>query len=290
MAFRGWLGRGCGYLHRKWAIFRQICARWNVQISSLLINFILVAMVFFSVGLIILAASQVQISVNENASGPGIRLSDWILSLVVEERELVALRPQRKAELAGIIVAAVGAIVTGVFAVVAWLLAHVGSNDRARKAVIVTLPIYERGGVGDVRVMMGEYKDANDIIVFGGDFSWMKDRSDDKVFSDMRELVADLNSSGKIRFVSYKDAATVIGSIGQDMCLQLQSAITYNPGLRGLRASLITNPYGRVLIYKVHAERDVEHICRVTDRTKDGGQLLDQFVLLINNLKADQRS
>lgn len=274
-----------GMARQKWSKLRRNLAQWNVQVSSGLINLTLVAMLLLSGALVVLAASQVQLSVNGKISGLDKSISDWILSLVIQEQKVASLNPRDKAGLIGSLVSAAGAIVTAVFAVVAWLISHVSNNVRARSAVITTLPVYDENGVDDVGVMIEEYKYANSIKVFGGDFSWMREaHGESEVFTKMRELVTRLNASKKIDFVSYKDERTVRDSIGTDMHNALKAAIIYNAKLKGLRASFIVSPFGRVLIYKVCADSREMHICRVTDRTKDGKELLDQFGLLVENL------
>lgn len=264
---------------------RRTLAQWNVQVSSILINLTIGLMFFLSVVLFLMAKSQIQLSVNGIASGFGSGLSDNILSFIIKEQKLLSLNSVMKAELIGSLVSAAGAIVTAVFAVVAWLISHVSNNVRARKAVITTLPVYEENGADDVAVMIEEYKYASSVKVFGGDFSWMRVESGDvEIFNKMRSLVESLIASKKITFVSYKNEETVRRSIGDTMHEVLRDIIIYDTRLKGLRASFIDSPFGRVLIYKVCVAKHDMHICRITDRTRDGKELLDQFGLLVGNV------
>lgn len=274
-----------GWVKRHVARIRARAAEWNVQISSLVINVTLIAMIGLSITLIAMAISQVRLTVAQTPSGLTADLSHWVLTLAIDDAKLTELRAADRANLLGMLVSAFGAVVTAVFAVVAWMLSRAESNARSRNTPIATLPVYDSEGSDDVSVMMEEYSHAHSIVVFGGDFSWLREKNQDSSqIAKMRDLVRRLAESDKIRLISYKTDATVRQSIGDSLFDALQSAIGYNTRLNGLRASFIVNPFGRVLIYKVHADRHQMHICRVTDRTRDGKELLDQFGLLIATL------
>lgn len=278
-------GRAKGWALQKASRLRRLLAIWNVQTSSFLINLILLLMLVLSGVLIAMATSQIRLTINDTSVGPIATISQWVLGLIVETEKLEAMKAVDRANLLGTLVSAIGAIVTAVFAIAAWLISRVASNERSRHAPISNLPVYDSDGHDDVSVMMEEYEYANSIVVFGGDFSWMReDAGAPSHVQNMRALVTRLADSKKIRLVSYKDDAVVRQSIGTAMRDKIGAAIVYNTKLNGLRASFITSSFGRVLIYKVHADRHEMHICRVTDRSRDGKELLDQFGLLISTL------
>jgi hypothetical protein len=292
---------------------RRTFASWNVQLSSLLVNISLFAMIAISVVLILLAATQVDLILDQpssDASGLTLTLdkpstdapkvnslinrppvgiaesvSEFVLGLFVEDKKLNGMSASGRATILGTLISAIGAIVTGVFALVAWLIARVQQNVQSRHSLITTLPVYDLSGIDDIIVMINEYKHATSVVVFGGDFSWMS--GDVDVYTqktEIRKQVLEFAAKNKIRLHSYKTEEAVSKSIGKIMMDSIRSKISYNTNLDGLRASFITSPYGKVLIYKVHTDRNEMHICRVSDRTKDGKELLDQFELLIATL------
>lgn len=282
---QGLLRKAKGWTFQKTSQLRRRLAIWNVQISSLLTNLVLLLMLALSGLLIAMAMSQIRLTTGTPPSDTAASLSQWVLGLFVEAKKLQAMEDTDRANVLGALVSAIGAIVTAVFAIVAWLISRVENNARSRHAPISNLPVYGSDGIDDVSVMMEEYEHANSIVVFGGDFSWMReDANAPPQVQSMRTLVTRLAASKKIRLISYKDDAVVSGSIGRTMRDSIGTNIVFNPKLNGLRASFINSPFGRVLIYKVHADRHEMHICRVTDRTKDGKELLDQFSLMIATL------
>jgi hypothetical protein len=285
MTEQGLLRKVKGWILRKTSQLRRRLAIWNVQISSLLINLVLLLMLALSGVLVAMAMSQIRLTTGTLPPDSVASLSQWLLGLFVEGEKLKVMADTDRASVLGTLVSAIGAIVTAVFAVVAWLIARVENNARSRHAPISNLPVYGSDGIDDVSVMMEEYEHANSIVVFGGDFSWMReDANAPPQVQSMRTLVSKLAASKKIRLISYKDDAVASGSIGAKMRESIGPNIVFNPKLNGLRASFINSPFGRVLIYKVHADRHEMHICRVTDRTKDGKELLDQFSLMIATL------
>jgi len=272
------------------AIQRGNRMRWsaatkNVQLSSVLINVILIFMLGLSVLLILMALGQVHFTVGKESSSWGAKVSYCILRLLVDEGDLREMGGAGRAALIGTLVSAIGAIVTAVFAVVAWLISRTVSNAKSLDAPITNLPVYDPDGLDDIAVMIREYSSAQSVTVFGGDFSWMRgDKHPPDKVRKIRALVKQLASSKKIRFISYRTELVVEKSIGADLSKEIASVISYNEKLVGLRASFIVSPHGRVLIYKVHTDLNEMHICRVSDRNKDGKELLDQFGLLIGTL------
>lgn len=243
-------------------------------------------MIALSLILIAMAASQVRLVVVETSSGFMGYISHIVLSFFIDPEKLSDLKPVDRANLLGSLISAFGAIVTAVFAVVAWMLSRADSNKRARNVPITNLPVYDPDGVDDVCVMFDEYSHAKSIVVFGGDFSWLRQINDaNHPVTKMRNLVERYARDDKIKLISYSNDRLVKKSVGDTFYNVIKGSIIFNSALKGLRASFVESPYGRVLIYKVHADRNEMHICRVTDRTKDGKELLDQFNLLINTIR-----
>lgn len=275
--------------------WRRQLAVWNVQTSSLLINFTLIAMLLLSGLLIVMAIAQVRLTVFPGGIQPGLirDISEWTLGLFLPEGALAqADKGEARATLIGTLVSAAGAIVTAVFAVVAWLFSLVEKNARSRRQAIENIPVFDQSGSDDISVMILEYQYASRIIVFGGDFSWMrygqdiddanlpKANASNKVIR-MRELVEKLAEDNRLKMISYGDEEQVKRSIGDRLYSNLRKCIQFRPDLKDLRASFITTRFGRVLLYKVYADGNEMHICKVTERTRDGKELLDQFERLI---------
>ena len=260
-------------------------ARWNVQMSSLLINIILIVMILLSFTLFVMATSQIRLTVGADSSSPDVNFSIGLLSRLFGSREIIELSESNRANILGTLISAVGAIVSAVFAIIAWMLSHIESKKLARNSPIQIIPVYAEDGTDDIEFMLQEYDRATSIVVFGGDFSWMRERNENcEQISAIREKVQYMANEKKIRLISYREETLVLNTIGDDLFEKLKTSISYYEKLSGLRASFIEKPYGRVLIYKVQSDRHDMHICRVTDSTQDGKQLLDQFKSLINTL------
>ena len=260
-------------------------ARWNAQMSSLLINIILIVMILLSFTLLLMATSQVRLTVGADPSSPDVSFSIELLSRLFGSSNIIELPPSSRANILGTLISAVGAIVTAVFAMIAWMLSHNESKKLARNSPIQIIPVYAEDGTDDIEFMLQEYDRATSIVVFGGDFSWMREKYDNcEQILAIRQKVEYMASEKKIRLVSYRDENLVLKAIGCDLFDKVKSRIKYYDKLSGLRASFIEKPYGRVLIYKVQSDRHDMHICRVTDSTQDGKQLLDQFKSLIDIL------
>lgn len=273
-----------GWACRKLSRFRRKCSEWNIQASSLLINFALVASLVLCFCLIAMGVTQVRLATDVTTDSWLGRIAERLLGIVVGADTLRTLDPDHRAQLLGSLVSAVGAVVTALFAIVAWLVARAQSNARALRSLVTNVSVYSTSD--DIDVMMQEYRGAKRIVVFGGDFSWIASNDDRREVGAMRELVARFASEGKISLISYRAAPTVSESVGAEFFEKLKGCIEYNSRLEGLQASVVTNNFGRVLIYKVHEERNEAHICRVTDRTRDGKELLDRFELLINTINS----
>lgn len=263
---------------------RRGVAEINIHASALMINLTLIFMWVFSVVLIILALDQISVTTKAAAPSMVTSATDRVLSLFVAG-EVPKAQDKARADLSGIIISATGAIITAVFAMIAWLVSKAESNSRARRSVIALTPVYNKDGLDDIELMVKEYRGASSVVVFGGDFSWMREaHKTQREIAEIRSLVTQLAKEKKIKLISYKDEASVKNSIGQAMLAELSGLMQYNSRLDGLRASFVNNPFGRVLIYKVHADHDDMHICRITDRTPDGKELLDQFRILVGTV------
>ena len=265
---------------------RMFLGRWNVQISSLMINIILIAMILLSIALVMMAMSQVRLTVAPDLSSPDVNFSRWLLSRFFGDSKINDLPESTSvSSILGAINSAIGAIVTLFFGIIAWMVSHNESMKMARKSPIQTIPVYAEDGTDDIIVMLQEYDRATSIVVFGGDFSWMRQSHENcKEIPKMRDKVEKMAYYKKIRLISYSNEHLVRQSIGCDFYEKIRESITYPDKLKKLKASFIENSYGRVLIYKVESNRHDMHICRVTDRTQDGKQLLDQFRSLIDML------
>ena len=260
-------------------------ARWNVQMSSLLINIILIVMILLSFTLFVMATSQIRLTVGADSSSPDVNFSIGLLSRLFGSREIIELSASNRANILGTLISAVGAIVSAVFAIIAWMLSHIESKKLARNSPIQIIPVYAEDGTDDIEFMLQEYDRATSIVVFGGDFSWMRERNENcEQISAIRKRVEYMASEKKIRLISYREETLVLNTIGDYLFEKVKTSISYYEKLSGLRASFIEKPYGRVLIYKVQSDRHDMHICRVTDSTQDGKQLLDQFKSLIDTL------
>ena len=259
--------------------------RWNVQMSSLLINIILIVMILLSFTLFVMATSQIRLTVGADSSSPDVNFSIGLLSRLFGSREIIELSASNRANILGTLISAVGAIVSAVFAIIGWMLSHIESNKLAWNSPIQIFPVYEEDGTDDIKFMLQEYDRATSIVVFGGDFSWMRERNENcEQISAIRKTVEYMASEKKIRLISYREENLVLNTIGDDLFEKVKTCISYYEKLSGLRASFIEKPYGRVLIYKVQSDPYDMHICRVSDSTQDGKQLLDQFKSLIDTL------
>jgi hypothetical protein len=232
-----------------------------------------------------MATSQIRLTVGADSSSPDVNFSIGLLSRLFGSREIIELSASNRANILGTLISAVGAIVSAVFAIIAWMLSHIESKKLARNSPIQIIPVYAEDGTDDIEFMLQEYDRATSIVVFGGDFSWMRERNENcEQISAIRKRVEYMASEKKIRLISYREETLVLNTIGDYLFEKVKTSISYYEKLSGLRASFIEKPYGRVLIYKVQSDRHDMHICRVTDSTQDGKQLLDQFKSLIDTL------
>ncbi len=272
-------------LKREFDRLRLLLGRWNLQLSSLMINIILFVMIVSSITLVMMAISQVLLTVAPDSSSAPVNFSRWLLSCLIGDSKINDLPESTISSIIGAINSAIGAIVTVCFGLLAWMVSHNESMKMARNSPIQTIPVYAKDGTDDIKIMLEEYDRATSIVVFGGDFSWMKQNHENcNEIQQIRKTVEDMVNSGKIRLISYSNESLVRKSIGCDFYEQIKELIIYNSKLQRLKASFIEKSYGRVLIYKVESNRHDMHICRVTDITQDGKQLLDQFKSLIDTL------
>ena len=278
-------GNAWGWASRNIGKTRRSIADFNLYISAFIINLTLLVMWMFATLLVVLAIAQIRITTGDAMPELIAKTTEVTLGLFVNDDTLHAAAGRSRADLIGVLIAAAGAIVTAVFATIAWLVSKAESNRRARRSVVSSTPVYSSLGLDDVRLMAREFEDATSVTVFSGDFSWMADRNPQLPdFENMRKLVERLAKDEKIKLVSYREAKNVETSIGAAMFGKVDKLVSYNAKLKGLRASFVVKPFGKVLIYKVHADQNDMHICRVTDRTPDGKELLDQFHILVGTI------
>lgn len=99
----------------------------------------------------------------------------------------------------------------------------------------------------DIEVMLQYYKGAEEVVVFAGDFSWIKDNP------GMYEIVSELLKRNKIKLVSSKTEEEVCRSFSNDMPMfeNLKKSMKFNNPER-LKCSLVTHPgHEQAFLYKV---------------------------------------
>jgi hypothetical protein len=136
-----------------------------------------------------------------------------------------------------------------------------------RKQSLKIYPVYT-DGVDDIQVMHRYYQRAEQILVFSGDFSWL--RSDELI---REELLRDVS---RVSFVSYKGEDAVRDALGNDLLDQVRDRFRFDCPTQ-MKCSLVKYGSEKVFLYKVfHPSRGkVDASVVVLLPTKDSRYLVD---------------
>lgn len=123
-------------------------------------------------------------------------------------------------------------------------LSYAAANRRAQRRSIIQSYLISEQGREDLAVMREHYADAERIIVFSGDFSWIIQDE------DLRQVITRLSQDGKITLVSYKSQSEIEKRLKNDgLYASLENRFTHKRGLR-LKCSIIRKGNVRTFLYR----------------------------------------
>lgn len=130
-------------------------------------------------------------------------------------------------------------------------------------------PIHE-DGVDDIRTMEEYYTDAEEIITFAGDFSWVKENN------DLQQAIQKMGS--RVKFVSSKTQQQVRDALGDPLFNELrQRFVVFESGAR-IKCSFIIYRGSKTFLYRTDTmgpDRLRHRAVCALHQTADTGYLLD---------------
>lgn len=136
-------------------------------------------------------------------------------------------------------------------------------NERTQQKIITKI-INNKND--ELEIMNKYYKNADRIVAFSGDFSFINEHD------ELKRSVLDLASSGRITLISYKSEGSVKLALEKDSEFYhvLKNFINYNSNVK-LKASLIKRSGNNVFLYsleEIHPDNTsfIKKICILTSR------------------------
>ena len=218
------------------------------------------------------------------ANGEHIRFhqpTDWVLSFFLK-REPDGTYPVHGAEAALKIILDSAVCLITFFVVIHPIIARRKVEaDVRKKQSIKLIRVYTRG-TDDIGLMHKYYKNADSVIVYSGDFSWLQSET------PLKKIVEELANNQKIKLVSSKNKDIVKHNIGDNLFEQLtQSNLIKYIDDKEIKCSLIVKGGVSTLLYLTKDEysdvEDVMYMCIVTGRN-ESRFLLNAMELLMTKV------
>jgi hypothetical protein len=224
--------------------YKKCCYFILDKLSGIIILLSMLMMFFTTYILVTFTFTQVALSVGSSTSFK--KQTDFFLSLINIETN--NLNPTQYTALLAAVIGAVAVLVTLWFSVASLISYLKHRNELSKKALIQKEMVYT-DGEEDLKVMLRYYKNANSVIVFSGDFSWISKNN------ELLRVIQRLSSESKISFVSYKSANVVESAIGSTLYNEFHQRFRFDQDTQ-LKCSLVKINHSKVFIYKV--DREVE--------------------------------
>lgn len=207
--------------------------------------------------------------------------TDWVLSFFLN-READGSYPVHSAEGALKIILDSAVCLITFFVVIHPIIARRKVEaDVRKKQSIKLVRIYNRG-TDDIALMYRYYKNADSVIVYSGDFSWLGTET------PLKKIVEELANNQKIKLVSSKNKDIVKNNIGDALFNQLsQSELIKYIDDKEIKCSLIVKGGISTLLYLTKDENsdvdDVMFMCIVTGKN-ESRFLLNAMELLMTKV------
>lgn len=119
------------------------------------------------------------------------------------------------------------------------------SRRLRRRRKMESLKVVRLTGRGqDIEIMSRHFRNAEEIIINSGDFSWILENS------NMRDLVVDMANRHKLKLISYRSRDEVKESLGDQLFNRLESSLSYAPE-RNIKCAVISHTTEKTFLYKV---------------------------------------
>jgi GTPase SAR1 family protein len=141
-------------------------------------------------------------------------------------------------------------ILTALFAVLSFLFAvwPVLGIVKYRRDLKNRSPIRSfrviRTGVDDINIMSKYYQNADEVVVYAGDFSWIKSNE------SLKNIITELANQNKIRLISYKTRSVVENSINDPQLFSTLSKQFVFESKKNIKCSYIKRQNTNFFLYR----------------------------------------
>lgn len=251
--------------------------QWIDPILKVLIGIALAIILLSAVSLLSIAWHQLTFA-GSNIYIPSTlkSLSEYILEFF--EKTPPYSDPDEINKRLSIIVGVLGAFATSFFTIAAAASTWYLKRRLKSTATVQTQRIFVEGK-GDIRIMIKEYLKGSRVVVFGGNFSWIGSPI-------AKATILKLVESDKIEFISYKGTSAIESEIGSELFKKIESKVSIEGTIKGLKASLIYDNSGELQSYlyqtKSADDKDI-FVCKIQGTNPDGRRLLQQILKFAKN-------